>query len=200
LFRAAVKGDLRIMVPLVTTLDEVRDFRLLCELLVGELEREGLEHRRRVPLGAMIEVPAAALIADHMASELDFLSIGTNDLIQYALAVDRNNEHVSHLYQPTHPAVLRLLKHVADGVRGKACELSICGEMASDPLLTPFLIGIGLRRLSMSPRSIPIVKERLQSLRWSRLGETVAKCLALGTADEVRAYLERTHPLDAAVA
>ncbi len=135
-----------------------------------------------------------------MARELDFLSIGTNDLIQYALAVDRNNEHVSDLYQSTHPAVLRLLQRVVEGGRGKACELSICGEMASDPLLTPFLLGIGLRRLSMSPRSIPIVKERVRSLRCERLGETVARCLELGTAEEVRAYLESAHPLEVAVA
>ena len=195
LFRAAVKGDLRIMVPLVTTVDEVRDFRLLCDLLVGELEREGLEHRRRVPLGAMIEVPAAALIADHMARELDFLSIGTNDLIQYALAVDRNNEHVADLYQPTHPAVLRLLQRIVEGARGKACDVSICGEMASDPLLTPFLLGVGLRRLSMSPRAIPRVKDRVRSLRWEGLQETVARCLELSTAEEVRAYLEAAHPI-----
>jgi len=200
LFRAAVHGDLRVMVPLVTTLDEVRDFRLLCELLVGELEREGLEHRSGIPLGAMIEVPGAALIADHMARELDFLSIGTNDLIQYALAVDRNNEHVSDLYQSTHPAVMRLLQRIVEGVRGSACELSICGEMAADPVLTPFLVGIGLRRLSMSPRSIPGVKERIRRLRVDALGETVARCLALGTADEIRAYLERTHPLEVAAA
>jgi phosphotransferase system enzyme I (PtsI) len=195
LFRAAVKGDLRIMVPLVTTLDEVREFKSLCDRLVAELGRDGLEHRERVPLGAMIEVPAAAMIVDHMARELDFLSIGTNDLIQYALAVDRNNEQVSDLYQPTHPAVLRLLHRIVEDTRGQACELSICGEMAADPVLTPFLIGIGLRRLSMSPRAIPIIRSRLQSLRWSLLGETVARCLTLGTAVDVRSYLETRHPL-----
>ena len=199
LFRAAVKGDLRIMVPLVTTMDEVRDFRLLCELLVGELEREGLEHCKRVPLGAMIEVPGAALIADHMARELDFLSIGTNDLIQYALAVDRNNEHVADLYQSTHPAVLRLLQRIVEGARGKACDVSICGEMAADPLVTPFLLGIGLRRLSMSPRAIPGIKDRVRSLRWEGLQETVARCLELSTAEEVRAYLEASHPVEVAV-
>jgi phosphotransferase system enzyme I (PtsI) len=200
LLRAAVKGDLRIMVPLVTTVDEVRDFRLLCELLVGELEREGKEHRKRVPLGAMIEVPAAALVADHLARELDFLSIGTNDLIQYALAVDRNNERVSDLYQSTHPAVLRLLQRVVEGVRGRRCELSICGEMAADPLLTPFLVGVGLRRFSMSPRAIPIVRERVRSLHTGRAEETAARCLEMGTAEEVRVYLESAHPLEVVVA
>jgi phosphotransferase system enzyme I (PtsI) len=147
----------------------------------------------------MIEVPAAALIADHMARALDFLSIGTNDLIQYALAVDRNNEHVSDLYQPTHPAVLRLLERIVAGVRGTDCELSICGEMAADPLVTPFLIGLGIRRLSMSPRSIPLVRKRLSRLRADRLRETVETCLGLGTAEEVRAHLERAHPLEASV-
>jgi phosphotransferase system enzyme I (PtsI) len=200
LFRAAVHGDLRIMVPLVTTLDETRAFRRLCEQLVGELEREGLEHRARVPLGAMVEVPAAALIADQMARELDFLSIGTNDLIQYALAVDRNNEHVADLYQSTHPAVLRLLERVVAGVSGTDCELSICGEMASDPLLTPLLVGLGLRRLSMSPRAIPAIRERLRGLRVDRAERTAIACLALGTAGDVRAHLERAHPLDVAAA
>ncbi len=189
LYRAAVKGDLRIMIPLVSTLEEVRFFKALCTEIVAELAAEGLAHDPDVRLGAMIEVPGAALLADHFAREVDFLSIGTNDLIQYSLAVDRNNEHVAELYQPTHPAVLRLLKSIVDGVAGTPCELSLCGEMASDPLLTPFLLGIGLRRLSMGPRSIPVISEKIGELQIEDLGPVTEACLALQTADEVRELL-----------
>ena len=195
LYRAGVKGDLRVMVPLVTTLDEARSFKALCTTVVGELAAEGLEHDPHLRLGAMIEVPGAAVLADHFARELDFLSIGTNDLIQYSLAVDRNNEHVAELYQPTHPAVLRLLKGIVDAVAGTPCELSICGEMASDPLLTPFLLGSGLRRLSMGPRSIPVIRERVGELRMEELEKTAEACLALGTADEVQELLSTRHPM-----
>jgi phosphotransferase system enzyme I (PtsI) len=193
LFRAASEGDLRVMIPLVTTLEEARGFRTLCREIVEELRAEGLQPRADVPLGAMIEVPAAAMLTDHLARELDFLSIGTNDLIQYSLAVDRNNEHVAPLYQPTHPAVLRLLSQIAVAAAGK-CELSICGEMASDPVLTPFLLGIGLRRLSMNPRSIPVVKERLRSLRCDALDATVEACLSAATAEDAKQVLVDRHP------
>ena len=195
LFRAAVFGDLRIMIPLVTTVDECRAFRALCNEIVAELADEQTEHRSDVPLGAMLEVPAAALMSEHFARELDFLSIGTNDLIQYSLAVDRNNEHVAQLYQPAHPAVLRLIHLISKGAESEQVELSICGEMAADPLLTPFLLGVGLRRLSMSPRAIPMVKERVRSLRINGLEETAAECLDLATAAEVRQHLSSKHPL-----
>ena len=164
LFRAAVFGDLRVMIPLVTTVEEVRDFRQLCEETTSALASEEIEHRADVPLGAMIEVPAAALVSQHLARELDFLSIGTNDLIQYSLAVDRNNKQVAVLYQPDHPAILRLLALIMRETGTEECEISICGEMAADPILTPFLLGIGLRRLSMRSRSIPIIKGRIRAL------------------------------------
>ncbi|MEE2778500.1 MAG: phosphoenolpyruvate--protein phosphotransferase, partial [Acidobacteriota bacterium] len=194
-FRAATRGNLGMMVPLVTSIEEIHEFRRLCRGVVAELESEGVEHRADVRLGAMIEVPAAALVADHLAAELDFLSIGTNDLIQYALAVDRNNERVATLYQPTHPAVLRLLQRIVEDVKGKGCELSMCGEMAADTLLTPFLVGLGLHRLSMSSRSIPLVKERVRGLSVAELGTTVEACLTCSTAEAVRNTLLAAHPL-----
>ena len=159
------------------------------------LESEGLEHRASVPLGAMIEVPAAALVSQHFARELDFLSIGTNDLIQYSLAVDRNNEQVAVLYQPDHPAVLRLLAQIMRDTRTEDCEISICGEMAADPVMTPFLLGIGLRCLSMSSRSIPIIKERIRALDVHGLDATAEECLAFATAADVRQYLVEKHPV-----
>ena len=195
LLRAAVSGDLRIMIPLVTTIDETRSFQKLCRECAQELEAEGVEHRSDVPLGAMIEVPAAALVTEHFADELDFLSIGTNDLIQYALAVDRNNEHVAPLYQPSHPAILRLLEQICRGALARSCELSICGEMAADPVLTPFLLGLGLRLFSMSPRSIPVIKKRVWELEIMSLQETVEECLNLRTAEEIRALLCAKHSL-----
>ncbi|MDX1384563.1 MAG: phosphoenolpyruvate--protein phosphotransferase [Thermoanaerobaculia bacterium] len=194
LFRAAATGDLRVMVPLVTTVDEVRGFRRLCGEVVSELEAEAIEHRADVPLGAMIEVPAAALLVDHLARQVDFLSIGTNDLIQYALAVDRNNEDVADLYQPTHPAVLRLLETVVSGAIEAGCEVSICGEMAADTEITPFLLGLGLRRFSMSPRSIPLVKERIRGIDTRDLGATVRACLDAVSAADVRSHLRGAHP------
>ena len=135
-------------------------------------------------------------MAGHFARELDFLSIGSNDLIQYALAVDRNNEYVANLYQPDHPAVLGLLARIAETTRDEDCEISICGEIAADPVLTPFLLGVGLRKFSMSPRSIPVIKNRVRSLEVGSLEETVEACLAMATGAEVRQYLLARHPLE----
>jgi phosphotransferase system enzyme I (PtsI) len=133
----------------------------------------------------MIEVPAAAMTADLLAREVDFFSIGTNDLIQYALAVDRNNEHVADLYQPLHPAILRMLRFVLDSARDAGIEVSLCGEMAADPRCASLLVGLGLRRLSMSPRSIPEVKTHLRELAAGELAELAERCARLATADEV---------------
>ncbi|MGH9361119.1 MAG: phosphoenolpyruvate--protein phosphotransferase, partial [Thermoanaerobaculia bacterium] len=177
LLRAALHGDLWMLLPMVTTVEEVRRFRALLAEVMGELEREGSPYRRDVPLGVMIEVPGAALIADLLAREVDFFSIGTNDLIQYALAVDRNNEHVADLYQPLHPAILRMLRFVLDGARAAGIEVSLCGEMAADPRCAAVLVGLGLRRLSMSPRAIPEVKTRIRELAAAELAELAERCL-----------------------
>jgi phosphotransferase system enzyme I (PtsI) len=190
LFRAAALGDLRIMIPLVSNLEEVRAFKAFCRSVVGELAAEGLEHRSEVPLGAMIEVPAAALLARQLADELDFLSIGTNDLIQYTLAVDRSNEHVAGLYQPLHPAIVFLLFHIMEQVSGKI-PVSLCGEMASDPRLTPLLLLAGLRHLSMSPRSIPAVKRSIRGLDLGAASGAVARIRAAATALEVEQLVEQ---------
>jgi phosphotransferase system enzyme I (PtsI) len=155
-----------------------------------ELERDGLAFRRDVRLGVMIEVPAAALIADLLAREVDFFSIGTNDLIQYSLAVDRNNEHVASLYQPLHPAILRMLRFVIDSARAAGIELSLCGEMAGDPRYALLLVGLGLRRLSMSPRRIPEVKSWIREASAAELADLAASCLEYGTAGDVQRYLE----------
>ena len=190
LYRAGLYGDLWIMLPLVSTLEEVRQFRAFAAEVQEEMEREGVPFRRDVRLGVMIEVPAAALIADVLAREVDFFSIGTNDLIQYSMAVDRNNEHVANLYQPLHPAILRMLRFVIDSARARGIEVSLCGEMAADPRFALLLVGLGLRRLSMSPRQIPEVKTWIREATVSELAELATRCMAHGTAAEVQRHLE----------
>jgi phosphotransferase system enzyme I (PtsI) len=138
----------------------------------------------------MIEVPAAAMIADVLAREVDFFSIGTNDLIQYSMAVDRNNEHVASLYQPLHPAILRMLRFVIDSARAAGIEVSLCGEMAADPRFALLLVGMGLRRLSVSPRRIPEIKTWLRGTSAAELAELAEACFAYSTAADVQRHLE----------
>ncbi|HEX6904004.1 MAG TPA: phosphoenolpyruvate--protein phosphotransferase [Thermoanaerobaculia bacterium] len=190
LFRAGLYGDLWIMLPMVSTVEEVRQFRAFAAEVMAELEREGVPFRRDVRLGIMIEVPAAAMIADVMAREADFFSIGTNDLIQYSMAVDRNNEHVASLYQPLHPAILRMLRFVIDSGRAAGIEVSLCGEMGADPRFALLLIGLGLRRISMSPRQIPEVKAWVRETTIASLTELAERCMEHGTAAEVQKHLD----------
>ena len=192
LFRAAVHGPLSIMLPMVTTVTEVREFRVFAGEILDELRREGTtccddDYR----LGAMIEVPSAALTADAMVREVDFVSIGTNDLIQYALAVDRNNEHVSHLYRPLHPAILRMIRFVLDAADAAGVEVSLCGEMGSDARAAALLVGMGLRRISLSPRMIPEVKTRIRRLNVAQMARTAEESLNCGTAEEVEELLSQ---------
>ena len=168
LYRAAVDRDLWILLPMVSTLDEVHQFKAFAGKIQAELQRDGVAFNPDCKVGAMIEVPSAAMIADLLAREVDFFSIGTNDLIQYSLAVDRNNEHVSYLYRPLHPAILRMLRFVLQSAREVGVDVSMCGEMASDPLYSPLLLGMGLRRLSLTSRAIPEVKSQIRQLTHER--------------------------------
>jgi phosphotransferase system enzyme I (PtsI) len=194
LFRAGLYGDLWVLLPMISTLDEVRRFRAFAAEVAAELEADGLPFQRDYKLGVMIEVPSAALTADLLAKEVDFFAIGTNDLIQYAMAVDRNNEHVADLYQPLHPAILRMMRFVLDAAEKEGIEVEICGEMASDPRMAPLLVGMGLRRLSMGPRLVPTIKTMIRDFDSRELGELAARCLELPSAAEVEAcvgaYLE----------
>lgn len=194
LFRAGLYGDLWVLLPMISNLDEVRRFRAFAAEVAAELEADGLPFQRNYKLGVMIEVPSAALTADLLAKEVDFFAIGTNDLIQYAMAVDRNNEHVADLYQPLHPAILRMLRFVLDAAAKEGIEVEICGEMASDPRMAPLLVGMGLRRLSMGPRLVPTIKTMIRDFDSRELGELAARCQELPSAAEVEAcvgaYLE----------
>ena len=190
LFRAACHGDVWVLLPMVTTVEEVRAFRAFAAEVERELAAEGVAYNENFKLGVMIEVPSAALIADHLAAEVDFFAIGTNDLIQYALAVDRNNEHVTHLYQPLHPAMLRMLRFVIEQADQHGIPVSVCGEMAADPLAAAVLVGLGVRRLSLSPRRVPEIKTRLRELEFAFLQEHVRRCSDLPTAADVEEYLD----------
>ena len=169
---------------------EVHEFREFAADVLDELRRDNVPCCPDYRLGVMIEVPSAALIAPQLAREVDFFSIGTNDLIQYALAVDRNNEHVAHLYDPLHPAILRMIRFAVESGREAGIEVSLCGEMAADPRYTPLLLGLGVRILSLAPRAIPEIKEQIRNLMvfdWSDLEESLMEC---GTSQQVEALLE----------
>jgi phosphotransferase system enzyme I (PtsI) len=187
LFRAGLYGDLWVLLPMVSTLEEVHRFRAFAAEVIAELEADGLPFQRDYKLGVMIEVPSAAMTADLLAREVDFFAIGTNDLIQYAMAVDRNNEHVADLYQPLHPAILRMLRFVLAAAAKEGIEVELCGEMASDPRLAPLLVGMGLRRLSMSPRMLPAIKTLIRDFDSRELEELASSCLELPSASEVDA-------------
>jgi phosphotransferase system enzyme I (PtsI) len=184
LLRAAMHGDLRIMLPLVVTVDEVRQARVLLEESARELAARGVPHRTDVPLGVMIETPAAAVAADTFVESVAFFSIGTNDLVQYTLAVDRGNANLASRFTPLHPAVLRLVKRTVDVAGEGQLEVSVCGEMASQPLMAFALVGLGLRTLSIAPRAVPLMKRLMRSLRVSDARAAAEAALLTGTAAE----------------
>jgi phosphotransferase system enzyme I (PtsI) len=189
IFRAGCHGDLWLMLPLVSTIDEIREFRRFARSVKDELEADGVPYSRDFKLGIMIEVPSAALIADHLAREVDFFSVGTNDLIQYALAVDRNNEHVTDLYQPLHPAILRMIHGVVRAADDNGIPVSVCGEMAGDPLGAAVLLGLGVRRLSVSPRRLPRIKRRIREIDLTAIDAAIHECLDLASESDVRQHL-----------
>src|SRR6516165_3009540 len=165
MLRAASDGPLRILLPMISAAGEIRLVREALEQVARRLRRRGARLPKALPpLGAMIEVPGAALAADALAAEADFFAIGTNDLVQYTLAIDRSDEQVAHLYNPLHPAVLRLIQFAIEAALRRSMPISVCGEMAGEPRYAALLLGLGLRNLSMAPRNIPRVKQRIRSL------------------------------------
>jgi phosphotransferase system enzyme I (PtsI) len=192
MLRAGVHGQLRVLLPFVSSVEEVRAARVLLREVATELDGGRPMAAAAVQVGVMIEMPAAALTADLLAREVDFLAIGTNDLIQYTLAVDRTDERVAHLYQPLHPAILRLLRLVRRAAARAGVPLSVCGEMASDPSLLAVLIGLGLTEFSMTPAAIPAARHLVGSVHAGRLRTIVSRALQLGTHREIENYLEET--------
>ena len=191
LLRAAVHGELRIMLPLIVTLDEVRQARALLDEAAAELEARGASFRRDVPLGIMIETPAAAVACDTLVGDVDFFSIGTNDLVQYTLAVDRGNANLASRFTPLHPAVLRLIARTNDVGAAAGLEVSVCGEMASQPLMAFALIGLGLRSLSVAPRAVPVMKRLVRAVSTADARAAVEEAAQHATAAEVEGVLRR---------
>jgi phosphoenolpyruvate-protein phosphotransferase (PTS system enzyme I) len=191
ILRAAGFGPVRVMFPLVTTLEEWRRARCLLEEVRGELIAEGYEIPARVPVGVMIEVPAAAIMADRFAAEVDFFSIGTNDLIQYAMAADRADESVAYLSSGADPSILRLIERVVEAARARGIEVNICGSMGGDPHFVPLLLGLGIRHLSMSPAQVSEIKNLVRVLDTSETAGLVEHLKELDTANDVMNRLKR---------
>ena len=189
LLRAAVHGDLRIMLPLVVTLDEVLAARALLAESAEELRVRGVEHRTDVPLGVMIETPAAAVACDTLADDVDFFSIGTNDLVQYTLAVDRGNANLAERFTPLHPAVLQLIRRTVEVAERRGIDVAVCGEMASQPLMAFALLGLGVRQLSVAPRAVPLVKRIVRGITFAQAQLAASTALRARTADEAREEL-----------
>jgi phosphotransferase system enzyme I (PtsP) len=192
LFLAARTHDnVQLLFPMVMELDEFRKAKKLVEKCRNELELQGLDVPK-LPVGAMFEVPAAVMLCDHFMPELDFCSIGSNDLTQYVLAVDRNNPQTSNLYDPLHPSVLQLIQRLADSAKRHGKPLELCGEMASDPDGCVVLVGLGIRLLSMNPPLIPVVKERLSQVTLEQAQKIAKRALEMHSAGEVRRHIRRT--------
>jgi phosphotransferase system enzyme I (PtsI) len=188
LLRAATHGQVRVMFPFVSSLQEVRAARALLDEARAELTARGVQ-APSLPVGIMIEVPSAAFTASLLAREVDFFTIGTNDLIQYTLAVDRTDERVSDRYQPLHPAVLRLLRQVRRAAVREEIPVSLCGEMASDPLLLRLLIGCGLTEFSMTPGALPVARRVVRETNAGQMARLAARVLTLGTVEEIERFL-----------
>ncbi len=187
LLRASIHGDMKLMFPMISGLEELRAAKDFLAEIQTELRSEGIAFDEKMPVGIMIEMPSAALVADHLAKYVDFFSIGTNDLIQYTIAVDRMNELVSYLYAPLHPALLRLIQTVVLAGKKQGIPVSICGEMAGDPVVAPVLLGLGLRTLSMHAVAMPDVKEAICCASLEELEALADTVLQLESATEVRA-------------
>ncbi len=189
LWRASRIGNLRILLPMITFIAELREAKAQLAAARAELVAEGVAVADEIPLGVMIETPAAAMCADRLGLECDFFSIGTNDLIQYTLAIDRQNRDVAHLYRPLHLAVLRLLHHCLGGARAAGIEVSMCGEMAGDPAYALVLLGLGIDTLSMSPADIPKVKRVLRGATLSDAKAMLDAAMSFGSTEEIEKFV-----------
>jgi phosphotransferase system enzyme I (PtsI) len=196
--RANVEGNVRVMFPMISDVVELREARRLLDNIRAELVAENIACGEKLECGVMIEVPSAALTADVLARHVDFFSVGSNDLIQYTLAIDRGNEKVAAMYQPAHPAVLRLLQTVVEAAHRNNIWVGICGEMASDVELMPMMVGLGIDELSAGATSIPRIKRAIQALNYEESRELVGRCILNETVDEnqqeLKAMAQRLYP------
>jgi len=181
------------MFPMISQVEEIIEAKRMLAEAAESLAKEGLLFREDIEIGAIIEVPSAVIMADILAKEVDFFSIGTNDLIQYSLAIDRVNKHVSGLYQPLHPAVLRMIHRVVESAKAAGIEVDLCGEMAADPVNIPVLLGLELDGISMNPISIPAIKSLVRTLDFEESKRFVKEVFKQATASEVLHLIQETY-------
>jgi phosphotransferase system enzyme I (PtsI) len=194
ILRTSATGNVRLMFPMVSSLEELRRAKEIIALCKAELDAEGKPYDEGIEVGIMVEVPSVAVMADLFAREVDFFSIGTNDLIQYTLAVDRGNPSISELYQPFHPAVLRLLATIVEAGHAAGIWVGLCGEMGANPLAVPFLVGLGIDELSVAPVNVPVVKATLRAISFRQAAELAAELVNLPTAEAIHARLREVLP------
>jgi phosphotransferase system enzyme I (PtsI) len=192
ILRASATKNVKVMFPMISGIEELRQAKAILEECKKELKKEGKHFDTNIPVGTMIEIPSAALTADHLAKESDFFSIGTNDLIQYSLAVDRGNEKVAYLYEPGHPGVLRLIKSIIEDAHKNNIWVAMCGEMSGEPLFSFLLLGMGLDRFSMTLPQVPKIKEMIDNVNFSDAQKAVEESLKFSTSKDVEKYLQGT--------
>ncbi|HEX3871973.1 MAG TPA: phosphoenolpyruvate--protein phosphotransferase, partial [Pirellulales bacterium] len=190
ILRASAVGDVRVMFPLISTVLELRQAKMILSDVMEDLEEHGVAFNRDLPVGMMVEVPAAVMMIDHFVQEVDFLSIGTNDLIQYTLAVDRSNKDVASLYTASDPAVIKLIEIAISAANRSGVSVSLCGQMSANGIYTMLLLGLGLRQLSVPPNAIPELKRLTRSVTIPQCEAVAAKVLTLENAREIKSYLK----------
>jgi len=190
ILRASVGRDVKIIIPMVSDLPEVYFTKKILNEVKSELSKKRIRYNKDVQLGIMIEVPSAVILAHHLIEEVDFFSVGTNDLIQYTLAVDRNSEKVSRYFEPLNSAILYMLKRLIEITDEAGKEITVCGEVAGDPLYVPLLVGLGYRKLSVNPIGINLIKDIIHKISFKDTKELVDKAMNMKTAKDIRLLLE----------
>ncbi|MBW2654177.1 MAG: phosphoenolpyruvate--protein phosphotransferase [Deltaproteobacteria bacterium] len=193
IFRAAAFGNIKLLIPMISCVEEILQVKQVMNKAILELEHEDKIFNKDIPLGVMIEVPSAVMVAEYLAEHVDFFSIGTNDLIQYSMAIDRQNRQVAHLYQALNPAVLKMIKMTYDAAKEKGIDLVMCGEMAGDPMNIPVLVGMGLTNFSMNSASIPEVKRLIRLLDTKKAKKTVKKIMTLSCVQEISDFISEEY-------
>ncbi len=186
ILRASAHGDIRILFPLISSLEEIKEAKKVLEQAKAELEKEGIPCKTSISIGMMVEVPSAVTLINFLIPEIDFLSIGTNDLIQYTLAIDRSNEQVAYLYEPLHPAVLKMIKEIVDVAHQAKVPVNVCGEVAGNPIYIPVLVGLGVDEISLSAQNIPLIKKAISSISFKEAQDLTKKLVTFGSILEVR--------------